>query len=105
MFCLEMNKIKTSVLSGVFLVFSSTGYADDVTDSIGEGLQHYNNNEYSEAVKSLNYASQLIQQKKGKSLESLLPEPLSGWTADNASSEAAGAAMFGGGTTAKRKYH
>jgi hypothetical protein len=37
-------------------------------------------------------------------LESYLPEPLDGWTAEEATSQAAGAAMFGGAVTAERVY-
>ena len=100
----EINKLCVKILVVVIITFCPLGYADDVTDSINEGLQQYNDKKYSEAVQSLNYASQLIQQKKGASLETLLPEPISGWTAKKASSQAAGAAMFGGGLTAERKY-
>ena len=53
---------------------------------------------------TFNYASQLIQQKKGKALESFLPEPLTGWTAEDATSQVTGAAMFGGGVTVEREY-
>lgn len=104
MFNLYSNKLR---LVGAFLVlmlFSFSGYADDIEDSIKEGLQYYKSGEYKDAVESLNYATQLIQQKKGKGLESFLPEPLKGWTAQKASSQAAGAAMFGGGVTAEREY-
>jgi hypothetical protein len=104
MFNLYSNKL---MLAGAFLVlmsFSFSGYADDIEDSIKEGLQYYKSGEYKDAVESLNYATQLIQQKKGKGLESFLPEPLKGWTAQKASSQAAGAAMFGGGVTAEREY-
>jgi hypothetical protein len=34
----------------------------------------------------------------------LLPEPPSGWEAEEATSASAGAAMFGGGVTAERSY-
>jgi len=98
------NKLKVNVISIVLLVFSSALSADDITNSINEGLQSYKKGEYSSAVESLNYASQLIQQKKGKGLESFLPKPLSGWTAQEAKSQAAGAVMFGGGVTAERRY-
>ena len=47
---------------------------------------------------------QLIQQMKGEGLESFLPEPLSGWTAEPANSQAASAAMMGGGVAASRQY-
>lgn len=104
MFNVKNNKLKLKIFAVTILAFSPMCYADDVTDSINEGLQQYKDKKYSEAVQSLNYASQLIQQKKGASLEVLLPEPLSGWTAKKAKSQAAGAAMFGGGLTAERKY-
>jgi hypothetical protein len=104
MFYLKKKIQKANIVAVTILAFSPLVYADDVTDSINEGLQQYKDKKYSEAVQSLNYASQLIQQKKGASLETLLPEPLSGWTAKKASSQAAGAAMFGGGLTAERKY-
>jgi hypothetical protein len=105
MFNLSINKLKVSGLAIVFLGFSALGYADDITDSINEGLQYYKNGEYTEAIESLNYASQLIKQNKAKVLESFLPEPLSGWTAQKTNSQAVGAAMFGGGVTAERKYN
>jgi len=104
MFSLYMNKLRVAGLFFVLIAFSFSGYADDIEDSIKEALQYYKSSEYKDAVESLNYASQLIQQKKGKGLESFLPEPLKGWSAQEASSQAAGAAMFGGGITVERKY-
>jgi hypothetical protein len=77
---------------------------DDIVNSINEGMEFYKNGEFAEATSSLNYAVQLIQQKKGESLSNLLPEPLEGWEAEEAQSQAAGAAMFGGGVTAERNY-
>ena len=104
MFNLYINKLKVAGVFLVLMTFSFSGYADDIEDSIQEALEYYKSGEYKDAVESLNYASQLIQQKKGKGLESFLPEPLKGWAAQKSSSQAAGAAMFGGGVTAERKY-
>lgn len=81
-----------------------TATEDDVVTSINEGLEFYQDGEYAEAVSSLNYAVQLIQQKKGETLGSLLPDALDGWKASEAESQSAGAAMFGGGVTAEREY-
>lgn len=78
--------------------------ADDIQDSIKEGLEYYNQGSYSEAVQSLNYAAQLISQKKGEGLKAYLPAPLSGWTLKESKSQAASAAMFGGGVTAEAEY-
>jgi hypothetical protein len=98
--------IKTLIYTFAVLLITVTApaFADDVTDSINEALDAYKEAEYSAAVESLNYATQLINQKKGASLSSLLPEPLDGWTAKSSNSKAMGAAMFGGGITAERKY-
>ena len=104
MFYLSTNKLRVSGLFLIFMMCPVSVYADDVEESIKEALQSYKKGEYKDAVDSLNYASQIIQQKRGSSLESFLPEPLKGWTAQKSSSQAAGAAMFGGGITAEREY-
>ncbi len=100
--------VKTLYLIALTLVFTAwtnSLQADEITDSIDEALQNYKNGDYSDAVANLNYASQLIQQKKGEDLKGLLPAPLKGWTAEDASSQAMGAAMLGGGVTAERQYY
>ena len=94
-----------AVFSIVLFAFSATSYADDVTDYIKEALQYYKDGQYSDAVDSLNFAEQLIQQKKSSGLEAFLPGPLKGWTAEAATSQAASSAMLGGGITAERSYN
>ncbi len=99
--------ISTMTVAAAFLfmsMVSSPVLADDVTDSINEGLKQYSNGEFADAVQSLDYASQLIRQKKGGQLETLLPAPIPGWKAEDAKSQAIGSAMFGGGVTAERSY-
>ncbi len=101
------RNIATACVLGLALAGGSVvaeDKADDVITSIDEGMEYYREGDYAEAVSSLNYAVQLIQQKKGQSLGKLLPQPLDGWTAEEVQSQAAGAAMFGGGVTAERKY-
>jgi len=100
-----IRKIVAISILGVCLAGNvSSAEEDDVVNSINEGMEFYKNGEFAEATSSLNYAVQLIQQKKGESLSGLLPEPLDGWVAEEAQSQAAGAAMFGGGVTAERSY-
>ena len=100
-----IRKIVAISILGVCLAGNVSGAEeDDVVNSINEGMEFYKNGEFAEATSSLNYAVQLIQQKKGESLSGLLPEPLDGWAAEEAQSQAAGAAMFGGGVTAERSY-
>lgn len=86
-------------------VFScGTVFADEVTDSITQGLDQYKKGSYTEAMTSLNFAAQKIGQIKADGLKVLIPKPLSGWTADEVVSQAAGTAMFGGGLSAEGHY-
>ncbi len=104
---MHRSLIPVLILGAVFLLvppISNPVLADEVTDSINEGLKHYQSGEFADAVQSLDYASQLIRQKKGGQLEAFLPEPLPGWKAEDAKSQAMGAVMFGGGVTAERSY-
>ena len=94
-----------AIFSVVIFAFSAPALADDVTDYINEALQYYNDGQYSDAVDSLNFAEQIIQQKKSSGLEEFLPGPLKGWTAEAATSQAASSAMLGGGITAERSYN
>ncbi len=103
-----MNQFKIRTMLVVLLCsmfFSGLAFADDVTDAINEALQYYQDGKYSDAMTSLNYASQLIGQKKGGDLQSFLPQPLAGWEAEEATSQSMGAAMLGGGVSAERQYN
>jgi hypothetical protein len=101
----ETKKVWLCAFLTVFMFLPAFAGADDVIDSINEGLEYYKKGEHTSAVESLNYAAQLIQQMKGEGLESFLPAPLSGWKAEPASSQAAAAAMMGGGVAASRQYN
>ena len=79
-------------------------FADEVTDSITQGLDQYKKGSYTEAMTSLNFAAQKIGQIKADGLKVLIPKPLSGWIADEVVSQAAGTAMFGGGLSAEGHY-
>jgi len=77
---------------------------DPVIQTIEKALEDYKSNNFSNAATNLDYASQLIRQKKGEALGKLLPEPISGWTANKGKSQVTAASLFGGGLTAERKY-
>ncbi len=100
----KTGKVLPYVFLAVFLLIPAFAVADDVTDSINEGLEYYQKGDHGSAVESLNFAVQLIQQMKGAGLEAFLPEPLDGWTAEPANSQATGAAMMGGSVSANREY-
>lgn len=77
---------------------------DPVTQTIEKALSSYHNNDFRSASSDLNYAIQLIRQKKGEALTLLLPPPLGGWTTARGSSRVTAASLFGGGLTAKKTY-
>jgi len=81
----KMHKIgKTSLkflitlFVGVSIFTSGAVWADEITDSIDEAKEYYKEGDFVEAANSLDYASQLIRQKRSGNLEAFLPEPLAG---------------------------
>ena len=92
---------RTVAAAIAFLIISVSGaQADDVTDSLNDALTKYNSGQYTEAINSINYAEQLITQKKGEALTQIFPKPLDGWQAEEVKSDP----IFGGGITAERLY-
>lgn len=97
---LSLNS-RTIAAAVTFLLFSVSGaQADDVTDSLNDALAKYNNGQYTEAINSINYAEQLITQKKGEELTQVFPKPLDGWQAEEVKADP----VFGGGVSAERRY-
>ena len=77
---------------------------DPVIQTIEKAMEEYKKQDFTNAATSLDYASQLIRQKKGEALGKLLPDPLDGWTAEEGTSQVTAASIFGGGLTAERTY-
>lgn len=98
-----LPRLVISLCLGSFLA-ASTVRADDVTDSIDEAVKAYKANDFAAAAQALDAAAQLVRQKRGDLFKALLPAAPSGWTAEEATSQSAGASMFGGGVTAERRY-
>ncbi len=97
--------MKRLLIGALIASFSILAQADDFTDTIENAKQAYADGDIAGAKEELAYASQLLGQMRAKQLESLLPEALDGWTRkEDKSSANAGAAMFGGGTTANVEY-
>jgi hypothetical protein len=89
---------------GVSIFTSGAVWADEITDSIDEAIEYYKEGDFVEAANSLDYASQLIRQKRSGNLEAFLPEPLDGWSAEDVKSKAVGAGYLGGMISANKKY-
>ncbi len=83
---------------------SQNALSDDVEQAIKEATQHYKGGALSQAASQLDYASSLIRQKQGELILAVFPEALSGWEAEEASSEI-GSAMLGVGITASQSYY
>lgn len=89
------------------LLASAAGWAsaDDFTDTIESAKQAYADGDISGAKEELAYATQLLGQMRAGQLEKFLPDALDGWERKEAKGQSnAGAAMFGGGTTANAEY-
>jgi hypothetical protein len=78
--------------------------ADDVADAIGTAQRAWQGGQVREARTALQEALQLLAQRAAADLAEALPDPLPGWTAQEARSNAAGAGGLLGGATASRSY-
>lgn len=91
-------------LSMVTLMMAGMVVADEITDVLAETTEAYKQGDYVQVKEDLTYVLELLKQKKGESLKTMLPEALDGWTAKTAKSESAGSGMLGGGTSVSRVY-
>jgi hypothetical protein len=96
------KQISIFVLVLALFIFSGVVYADDVLEAIQEATDAYNEKAYTEAVESLEYAKQLIQQLTSEGLKNFLPKPLEGWKAKEAKSQNLG--MMGGSAGIEQEY-
>jgi hypothetical protein len=93
------------VLALALLVCAQSSRAEDIVlSTIKEATRQYGAGDYTGAASNLDYAAQLIRQQKSERMKALLPEPLSGWEGQEASAQALGAAIIGGGVTVSRDY-
>ena len=68
---------------------------DEVLRTVDEAVSQYKKGDFAGAASNLDYASQLIRQKKSEEMKSLLPEPLAGWIAEPALSIPSRTALSG----------
>lgn len=101
---LNRSLLYKTIILCVSSMFALAARCDEVTDTINEAVTQYNEGKFAEAAGNLDYAAQMIRQKRGGNLQKFLPRALDGWQAEEAKSESVAAAMFGGGLTAERRY-
>jgi hypothetical protein len=88
------------VMSLVF--WGNTAFADEVLEAITEAQEAYSEKEYQEAIESLEYARQLIQQMSSEGMMVFLPQPLEGWKAQSGTTQNMG--IMGGSAGVQREY-
>ncbi len=93
-----------ALVLSAFLAQFLPAYADDVLDTVEEAITLYKAGKYAEAAGNFEYAGQLARQKRSGELSDFLPQALNGWEAEEAETQAMGAAMFGGMTSSERTY-
>ena len=101
---LSAKHLFASLAATALLSAPGLSAADDVTDQLDVAREAYEAGELRQSVDELNYAISQIQEQLSASYVKLLPEPLAGWTAGEAVSQAGGLAMLGGGTSLSRSY-
>ena len=100
-----MKKVAIVLLVVIFGLMGLAGArADEILGTIERARKLYQEKKFSEAVSELQFAVNQIQNLQGDALKKLLPDPLSGWTAEEASASTAAIGLFGGGVTANRSY-
>ncbi|MEO5960615.1 MAG: hypothetical protein ABIZ49_06755, partial [Opitutaceae bacterium] len=100
----SFSRVVLSCCAAGLLAGGSLLRADDVTDSIDEAVKAYKAKDFATAAQSLDAAAQLVRQKRADLFKALLPDAPSGWKAEDATVQSAGASMFGGGVSAERRY-
>jgi hypothetical protein len=93
------------LLSAAIGITASAGAnADQVTDQIAAGLRAYEAGEARVAMQALQFAAAEIETQLRQRQLLLLPEPLPGWSAEDAVSESGGLAAMIAGTNLSRGY-
>lgn len=98
------NLMRSTVLLALILWSQPLQAEDNVLSIIKEATRQYETGDYSGAASNLDYAAQLVRQQKSERMKALLPEPLPGWEGKDASAQALGSAILGGGVTVSRDY-
>jgi hypothetical protein len=98
--------MKTSLrtFAAFSLLAAASLRADDVTDAISAAKDAYSAGNLSEAIQSLEYASQLMRQAKGELVAKLLPPAPSGWEAGEDEEQSSANPLLGGLVSARREY-
>ena len=78
--------------------------ADEISDTLESSLKAYTDGDLQYALEELNFARQLMIEKKTEALSAFLPEAPEGWTREVNSEMGASLGMLGGGVGAEAEY-
>lgn len=94
-----------TIMTLVLLLLAATPTAaDPVTDQIDAALRAYREGENRLAIQALQFAVAQIEEQLAAQRASLLPEPLTGWSAEPANSNSGGLIGLLTGTNISRSY-
>jgi len=95
------NMIFLSVI-GTSILIAQSGNIEAITD---KAVKEYKKGDYSAAIKDLEQALDIMKQKQGKELNSLLPQTLPGWTRGESSSQSMDPRRIVGGHIVEQTYN
>jgi len=96
-----MRRIQSLAL---LLTLATGAEADQVTEQIDAGLRAYEAGDARVAIQALQFAVAEIETQLSQKQLELLPQPLAGWSAEDAVAETAGLATLIAGTNLSRSY-
>lgn len=99
-----MFRALSLVLAVLVLAPPGPALADDIEDSLEAALAAYRDGDFALAKEEVDYAGQLLSERKAAGLADFLPQALSGWQREEADSQAMNAGMMGGGMAAVAQY-
>jgi hypothetical protein len=96
-----MRRIQSLAL---LLTLATAAEADQVTEQIDAGLRAYEAGDARVAIQALQFAVAEIETQLSQKQLELLPQPLPGWSAEDAVAETGGLAAMIAGTNLSRSY-
>ena len=96
--------IRAAAAALAIVGFCASAHADEVEESLEMALEAYLAGDINAAKEEIDFAAQLLAQMKAAGLSGFLPDALPEWTRTEDQGGSQGAAMFGGGMSAKATY-
>ena len=99
---LSFKNIIILLVISTSILIAQSGTVKALTD---KAIKEYQNGDYSAAISDLEHALDIMKQKQGKELNSLLPQTLPGWTRGESSSQPMDPRGIVGGHIVEQTYN